>query len=782
MLSAQKKQNKYWLAFGLSALGAAMILLPFAIVDKGYFLYAGDYNSQQIPFYYYANKFLKDGGGSFSWATDLGSGFVNSYSYYLVGSPFWWLSLLFPAAAQPYLMIPFLVLRFAVAGGGAELWLRRWVKDENLAVLGGLLYAFSGFSIYNIFFYFFVDVVALFPYFLWSLDEAVLKKRRGLFAVLAAVNLLNNYFFFAGQVVFLAVYFVCMLSVHTYRVKWKDVGRLAIESVLGCGMGCILAVPALLFLSGNPRTVNPFSGFGFLLYSQPQQYASILYNLFFPPDCPYMPVIFNKGVIKWTSLSAYLPLVSFAGVWAYLRCKQGTAFKRILYTCLFMAFVPVLNSAFYALNSSYYARWFYMPVLVMCAATVKAMEDEDVAMEKGFVPTILSMLAFAAFALVPVEGETEADGWTIGVMEHPEKFWLNLGFAILGVSIFWLIWLGARRRPVLARRMCAAVLAFSCVVGITHIAIGKFAQWENDDNVKSQQYQDGRALAEWLPEGAYRVTAYGCHDNMGLWMDRSCIECFHSTVSPSIMEFYPKLGVKRDVRSEPDADMNALRCLLGVRYAVCPWGRAKELEKDMGNQWIRWGEKGDLVIYENTLFLPMAFAYDKYVTFEDYEDTVESRRDELLLRALVLDEEQIEEYGDRLEYLPKEERSDLDPANIEPDCARRSSMAAQNVVTDSRGISAEIWMDSPNLLFFSVPYDKGFDAKVNGQEAPVLKVSGGMIAVPVEEGHNAVRLEYHTPGLKFALSAAGVSLLLYGVYMAVSFKGRRKRREELIKE
>ena len=178
----------------------------------------------------------------------------------------------------------------------------------------------------------------------------------------------------------------------------------------------------------------------------------------------------------------------------------------------------------------------------------------------------------------------------------------------------------------------------------------------------------------------------------------------------------------------------------------------------------------------------MAFAYDHYVTFEDYEDTAENRRDELLLRALVLDEEQVKEYGSWLQYLPEEERDDLDPASIEPDCARRSSMAAQNVVTDSRGISAEIWMDAKNLLFFSVPYDQGFTAKVNGEEVPVLKVSGGMIAVPVEEGHNAVRLEYHTPGLKLALSVAGVSLLLYGVYLAVSFKGRCKRREEPIKE
>ena len=40
----------------------------------------------------------------------------------------------------------------AVAGGGGYLWARRWVRDETWSMLAGCLYAFSGFSIYNIFF------------------------------------------------------------------------------------------------------------------------------------------------------------------------------------------------------------------------------------------------------------------------------------------------------------------------------------------------------------------------------------------------------------------------------------------------------------------------------------------------------------------------------------------------------------------------------------------------------------------------------------------------------
>lgn len=777
MRPLNKPQNKYWLAFGLCALAAALVFLPFYIVDQGIFLYAGDFNSQQIPFYYYANEFVKSGGGSFSWATDLGSGFLNSYSFYLVGSPFWWLSLLFPAAWLPFLMAPLLVLKFAVAGGGAYLWLRRYTRAPNMAVLGACLYAFSGFTVYNVFFNHFVDVIALFPYLLWALDEAVHEKRRGPFAVLVALNLLNNYFFFAGQIVFLLIYFVCMLASGGYRIRGRDFGALAFESLAGCGMGCILAWPALLSLAQNPRTVDLSSGFGFLLYGKTQQYAAILYSLFFPPDCPYMPVIFNEGVIKWTSMTAYLPLVGMAGVLAYCRCKNGTAFKRILCTCLVMAFVPVLNSSFYALNSSFYARWYYMPVLVMCAATVHALEDEAVDIRKGLRPTFAVLLAFCAFALVPVKNEET--GWSLGVIEYPEKFWLNLGLALLGLAVFWLLWLQYRRRPLLARRLTAAVLAFGCLYSVTHIAIGKFAQWDNDKNWRTQQYENARALARQLPQGAYRIDDYECYDNVGLWMGKSCLQFFNSTVAPSILEFYPQVDVKRDVRSEPSLDQYALRGLLGVKYTVCPVGKAAEFEEKAGDGWVRFATEGQLAVYENQSSLPLAYAYDAYVTQEEFEAVNKGQRANLLLRAMVLSDEQASQYGGLLEHLSEAGRTELTRERYGEDLERRRAMAAADVQLDSRGLTASITLEKENLVFFAVPWDEGFSATVNGAEAPVLKVSGGLMAVPAPAGRNLIRLEYQTAGLRLSLLAAAGSFAAFLVYMALNLYYKRKKQQKV---
>ena len=291
----EQDRKKFWQAVGLCALTAAVFFLPFYILDGGFFHYAGDFNSQQISFYRYMNGFVKGAGypdsafagaphNTFSWATDLGSGVMNAYSFYLYGSPFFWLSVLLPQSWLPYMMVPLLVLKFGVAGGGAYLYLRRYVKNANYAVLGACLYALSGFAVYNVFFNHFVDVVALFPYLLWALDEAIYEDRHGLFAFWVAVNLLNNYFFFVGQVIFLCIYFVCKLTAKDFRLTVRKFGHLLWESVLGVAMGCLLLFPAVLSLLQNPRTIDLSSGWGFLTYAKVQQYLARHHRR--QPHCP----------------------------------------------------------------------------------------------------------------------------------------------------------------------------------------------------------------------------------------------------------------------------------------------------------------------------------------------------------------------------------------------------------------------------------------------------------------------------------------------------------------
>ena len=151
---------------------------------------------------------------------------------------------------------------------------------------------------------------------------------------------------------------------------------------------------------------------------------------------------------------------------------------------------------------------------------------------------------------------------------------------------------------------------------------------------------------------------------------------------------------------------------------------------------------------------------------------------EWLLRALVLDEEQLAAYGGRVEHLPEEERTALTRENYNRDLEARRGMAASDVQLDSRGLTARITLEEEKLVFFAVPWDEGFSAVVNGQKAPVLKVSGGLMAVPAPAGESIIRLEYHTAGLGASLTVAVCSLAAWLAYMALQIHSKRKKQQK----
>lgn len=58
-LTASKGKEKYLAAFLLGFTAFVLVILPIIIYNGGYYIYYGDYNSQQIPFYNHAHEFIK---------------------------------------------------------------------------------------------------------------------------------------------------------------------------------------------------------------------------------------------------------------------------------------------------------------------------------------------------------------------------------------------------------------------------------------------------------------------------------------------------------------------------------------------------------------------------------------------------------------------------------------------------------------------------------------------------------------------------------------------------
>lgn len=753
-------KERYGQIFLIAFVTTCIFFLPFIIQDNGLFLFYGDYNVQQIPFYKLAHQAVRSGDIWWNWNTDLGVNFIGSYSFYLLGSPFFWLTIPFPNAWVPYLMMPLFALKFAVAAVTAYAFIRRFVKRPEFALIGGLLYAFSGFNVYNIFFNHFNDVVALFPLLLIALEEFVVNNRKGVFALTVALMAVVNYFFFFGQVVFLFIYFFVRCLSDDFTITLKKFLWLAFESLLGIALAAFLLLPSAMAIMDNPRTGEYLLGWDFLLYGNVQRYPLIFESFFFPPDIPARPNFFPDSNAKWSSVSAFLPLFSMAGVIAFLKDHKKHWIKYLLIVCLVMAFVPGLNSIFFMFNNAYYARWFYMPILVMALATVLSLENRRSSMKYGLAVTTVIIAIFSVIGLMPsyVDGEIQFGS----LPPFPERFWgyvlIALACVVFTAFLIKFFWKHKLFPRLAALGVCVLTVAYS----VMFIATGKQHSYSYEQVVDQGLYGAEninlpKEEGEW-----YRIDVYDGMDNYPMYWGLPTIQAFHSVVPGSVISFYTSIGVERGVASRPDISFVGLRGLTSVKYLF--------YDKNHENPPVLPGfeyydEQNGFIILKNTSFVPMGYTYTNYVNKEQFDNYSESSRDRLLLNSIYLTDEQIQKYGNLLTHTEDNELPYTSDYDYLRDCQNRAAESASSFVTDQKGFTSNIHLSKENLVVFSVPYDKGWSATVNGQKVEVEEVNNGFVAVKAPAGDNVIRFEYTTPGLFMGLAISGAGVVILIAYL-----------------
>jgi uncharacterized membrane protein YfhO len=771
--SSHTVYQNYLFAFLLGFSALLIVYLPVMCVEHGYFLYYGDYNSQQLPFYSLANDAVRSGSFGWNWYTDLGANFIGSYSFYLLGSPFFWLSVLLPRSLVLYAMPVLLAMKHGIATLTAYAYIQRFVRSREAALIGGLLYAFSGFQLFNLFFNHFQDVTAFFPLLLIAMEEFINENRKGVFALAVALMGCINYFFFTGQAVFLVLYFIVRCFSKDFHVTPKKFFGLAWEAILGVLLACFLMLPAALAILENNRITERLYGMDLLAYSDQTRIWRIIESFFLLPDVPARPNLFSSTDAKWASIGGYLPMFSMVGVLSFCKHKDGHWAKRLILLCTICAFVPILNSCFYALNGSYYARWFYMPICIMALMTAYVLDNTTISPKYGFGITALMMGVFAAISILP---KKEGDGTVTwgSFATYPLYFYLVLGLCLLLLAAAAFLF-HRRKQGKRVYDFAIPMTFIACIFStMTVIYFGAYTPGQAESYIDKAIDKEGDVTISVSDDDFFRIDISQDRDNYPMFWGLPCMRTFHSIVPASIMEFYDSIGITRDVASRPSLTYKALRYLFSVRYYF------DEITEDNTEPdgidlpgFSYYDTQNGFFVYKNDSALPMGFTFDSYISESDWKTYGDEQRCSLLLRALVLSEEQVEQYGAWMQPLSADEAQMTDSDLLE-ECTERAATACDTFQYDSSGFQATITTETDNLVFFSVPWDKGWSAEVNGEPVDIETVDVGFMAVPVTAGDNEIVFTYHTPGLKAgALLSLGGLVLLIG-YLTIAHRQKKK--------
>jgi len=151
------------------------------------------------------------------------------------------------------------LLPYPLMLAGTWFFLRRRLKRSDAAMLGGLLFTFSAFNLLHFLHPNGIAVVAHIPWLLWAIDVALLDSRRrkvasarAAIAVLTGSQLLLGYPQYVWFSLLTEAAFITFLHIDR-RWKWSPVAKIVVAKILGLLLGAVQLLPTVDALQQSTR-------------------------------------------------------------------------------------------------------------------------------------------------------------------------------------------------------------------------------------------------------------------------------------------------------------------------------------------------------------------------------------------------------------------------------------------------------------------------------------------------------------------------------------------------
>lgn len=722
---------------------------------------------------------VASGSLSWSWNSFLGDSFVGAYSYYTVFNPFAWIVAMFPDDYILYGTMFATVLKLAVSMIAAMLYMRRFCKKDSYALIGALLYTFSGFTLVNTSFYFFLDVIAVFPFVMYGLEQLIYEGKRAAYVLSLMLNAAINYYFFVSTVFLVVIYVVCRLELYkpsSWKIQWKTFCRIAVYSVMGTGLAGIALVPSFYAILGSGKATETI-GTGFRLIYWPQKILEHLRTLVAPIESGRYHAFFDSST--WSSTGVYLPVFGCVCVlqWCF---RKKDWLKKVCIVLTICYFVPVLNAAFNLFSSAAYTRWLYGMALVFSLVTAMTLEEMERTKQSINRKLLIGVTLFTTGLLLAATAIYLLYHFGISVINRfasvcaTEYF---MGYSALAIMLiltainYIALWYIASTKKYAVRTAVLIVIA-ACALNF-----GVYNAINYD--LHATDYSNNYYYEKSLVEGSenidnhfeYRIDYPGQIANYSLFKNMPSVNYYNSLQNPGSSRFAQAVGIGDNLTETilltPAVGCEYTDALLSVKYyydydgnSIVPTG-FRYLKAENG-----------VSIYENENFIPMGFIYDSYCLEEQLTDIQPEDRAEMMLHTMVIqkaDEKMVRN------YLPLETNLTVTSDLVDLVSERRETVCSYFAGT-SDGFTAEIKLEQDNIVFFSIPNDIGWKITVNGEPASVMDVNYGLLGICCEAGNNTISATYHTQGWTLGMVC---SLTCLAAWLLIEIFSKRLRTKKV---
>ncbi len=254
-LSLQKNKKIYLLAFLLPVVIVSMILVINRVYPFGEecFLRTDMYH-QYAPFMSEFRHKLQNGGSLlYSWDVGLGVNFVALYAYYLASPLNWFVVLVDEAFVIEFIML-MVVLKIGLCGLSMAFYLMRHGRGgyDLGVILFSVFYALSGYMCAYYWNIMWLDCIVLFPLVILGMERLVRGKAGGLYTLALGLSILSNYYISIMTCIFLCMYFAAYMVLEgsgSLKSFISTALRFIWYSLLSGGLAAVLLLPEIAAMS-----------------------------------------------------------------------------------------------------------------------------------------------------------------------------------------------------------------------------------------------------------------------------------------------------------------------------------------------------------------------------------------------------------------------------------------------------------------------------------------------------------------------------------------------------
>ena len=663
------------------------------------------------------------------WDMSLGYGadILSTLNYYAIGDP---LNLLygFVSPKNTETMYDFMILlRMYLAGITFIMYARKMKKRSYGTVIGALVYVFSGFCFrLGLRHPFFINPMIYFPLLCLGIEKIYQRERPYVFIFVVCVSAMSNYYFLYMLTIFAVIYAWIRFYKYTEENKIKNffltILKFGIYYTLGIAMAAVILLPSVIGFLGNGRYGKGVDWKSLIVY--PGKY----YLLFIENFIGY-------GNMGSNTNAGYLPIVGIVVLFTLFSQRMKHKKYRVAFIASIIALIlPIFG---YAFNGFSYAnnRWAFALSFIVALLTAEMYPRLFVMSKRQQIGIGAGIIIYTVFCII-----VNASG---------EEILKNKGImAACGlIAVFYILLLIFQRLGYDTQKRIVRVSM--AILLLISVGVHGYYRFDPKEYAYTQEFMDQgqayrtlkedniRMLSKVNDPSVYRVHAEGYrYKNYGLINHLNTISGYYSITAKCVTDTikgYDTLGMQYADKYKGVDQRLGLLSLAGVKYITV--AHNSQVAKDVSSKGdVPYGvekqsKKGNITLYKNKYALPFAYAYDSYMTEQQYEQLNGIGKEQAMLAQIILNQ-----YPADKEIQHNEQRNDPDIQTISLPETRISSPKGKKYAD----ITVPVEKDKETYLYFK---NLVYHGKKNGDDNFILTGRKGTKGILVTQ--NDVQQKIH---------------------------------------